>query len=388
MKFIPVLVLGVSLLTACGGSQEPAQKPTSDKVAVPQEDPAKAELSAVEKMLNAKHPDLAVAPHRVSKVPETGLFEIVTADGVAYTDKSGDWFATGVLYFGKGHVPKALASEGVDPSGILPFTRRPAMQMLMASLTNGKSGASGAEVEPDVSKLLNGDMTGRQMFDALPLSAGFSTKIGAGTQKLVIFEDPDCPFCQAFHKELADARAAGRLNDLDVELVTFPYVLSDRHPNGLLRARTIACAADPSDSWRKWMLAAAIEPKNESGVKDLDALWARWSPINANKGGDCARASLVDAWQSAGRQMQFMATPTFLFSDGTTFEGQLSVSDLKEMLAVAAKNRAAQPENAGGPLGSGSQVSAQAAKALQDLSETALSEANAPAGQRVSDSNP
>ena len=127
------------------------------------------------------------------------------------------------------------------------------------------------------------------------------------------------------------------------------------------------------------MQAAAMAPKGANGAKDMDQLWSVWAPLNAPGAGDCSRAALVDAWQAAGRQMQFMATPTYLFSDGTTFEGQLSLSDLDEMLAVAAKNRGAQPANAGGPLASGSQVSSQAAAALRDLTEATQEEGDTPA---------
>lgn len=370
------LSLSLALLAGCGKDPAPAPaKPASSSAkaveTAPAVDPAKAEVEAVKKLLAAKHPDLAALQHSVSKVPGTELFEVVTGTGVVYTDKSVDWFISGVMYFGAGKAPAHLLEDAADQGSVIPYTRRPAMQMIIASLADPAAAKANEELE-EVKSLQDGDMTGRQMFDALPLNAGFSTRLGAGTQKLVVFEDPDCPVCQTFHKNLAAAKAAGTLNDLDVELVTFPYVLSDRHPNALARARAIACAADPSAAWSKWMLAASQATPGPNGGKDLDALWSVWAPINANNGQDCARAALVDAWQGAGRQMQFMATPTFLFADGTTFEGLLSVSDLREMLAVASKNRAGQPANAGGPLARGTEVSAQAAAALRDLTEADL----------------
>lgn len=377
-----LLSLSLALLAGCGTDSAPPspQTPASvtqpaapDKVQDPVADTDRAEVEAVKKILAIKHPDLAALPHRVSKVPNTNLFEVVTGTSVIYTDKTGDWFVSGVMYFGAGQAPAALLEDQAAQDSIIPYTRRPAMQMILASLSDPSKAPATEDLE-GVQSLLSGDMTGRQMFDALPMQAGFSTRLGTGTQKLVVFEDPDCPVCQAFHKNLAAAKAAGTADDLDVELVTFPYVLSDRHPNALARSRAIACSPDPSAAWSKWMLAASQTAPGPNGVKDLDALWSVWAPINANNGQDCARAALVDAWQAAGRQMQFMATPTFLFADGTTFEGLLSVSDLREMLAVAAKNRAAQPDNAGGPLARGTEVSSQAAAALRELTEAALGE--------------
>ena len=377
MTLLRAVSLSVILacLSGCGDKPAPTKPaaPVAKPVAAAPADPAAAELAAIQKVLVTKHPDLASAPHKISKVPGADLYEVVTGTGVAYTDKTGDWFVSGVLYFGDGHAPDGQP-------GIIPYTRRPAMQMLISSLGGATPAADPAAPDAkQMESILSGDMSGRQMFDALPLSAGFSTRLGAGTQKLVVFEDPDCPFCQAFHQEIAAAQRAGTLGSLDVELITFPYVLSDRHPNALARARAIACASNPSAAWSKWMQAAAMAPKGANGAKDMDQLWSVWAPLNAPGTGDCSRAALVDAWQAAGRQMQFMATPTYLFSDGTTFEGQLSLSDLGEMLAVAAKNRGAQPANAGGPLASGSQVSSQAAAALRDLTEATLEEGDKPA---------
>lgn len=245
--------------------------------------------------------------------------------------------------------------------------------MMLASL--GKELPDEVIDPEEVQELLSGDMTGRQMFDALPLNMGFSHKIGDGTHKVVVFEDPDCPYCQKFHQDLAAAAASGALGGLDVELVTFPYVLRDRHPNAQSRARFIACAPDPSSAWTKWMLATAQAPLVDDR-KDLDKLWEIWAPHNVPATGDCARAALVDAWQQAGTQMGFVATPTFLFADGTTHEGMLSPADLREMISLAASNRARQPVSSGGPLATGTSASTQAAAALRDLADLTVEQSH------------
>jgi protein-disulfide isomerase len=378
MSLIRAACLSLALLafTACNKAPPPAPKAApaaSTAPAAPVADAAAveaADIAALRARIDARHPDIAAIPYRASRVPGSDLYEIVTANGVLYTDKNAGWFLYGSMSYGAGKSPDGQP-------GVVPYTRRPAMQMLMASLSGATPVAADpqASADPQVAQLLSGDMSGRQMFDALPMDAGFLNRIGSGPapQKVAIFEDPDCPFCQAFHQELKLAADTGKLAGLNVELVSFPYILSDRHPNALKRARAIACAPQPASAWNKWMLAAAQAPKAPDGSRDLDALWELWSPINAPGPGDCSRAALVDAWQLAGKQMKFMATPTFLFADGSTIEGQVSPVDLKEMVAVAAANRARQPASAGGPLGSGADVSSQAAAALRDLTQATLS---------------
>ena len=368
-------------LAACGDKDSAPSAPTTTPDSAPEtvEQPAITQAdttkgvsvlsetqvpNSVLEAIRSNHPDLAAVPHKVNVVPNptssgTQLYEIVSSMGILYTDASARWLMAGVMYFGQG-----LSPDGQE--GVVPYTRRPAIQMMLASL--GKEPSS-EDINPEeVQKLLSGDMTGRQMFDALPLNMGFSHQIGNGTHKVAVFEDPDCPYCQKFHQDLAAAAASGGLADLDVELITFPYVLSDRHPNAQSRARFIACSSDPSSSWTKWMLATAQAPVVD-GRKDMDGLWEIWAPHNVPSTGNCARAALVDAWQQAGIQMGFVATPTFLFADGTTHEGLLSPSDLREMINLAASNRARQPISSGGPLGSGTSASTQAAAALRDLAD-------------------
>lgn len=359
-------IAGLSLillgLLACSDKPAPAPEPVVEPA------PAVDENQVPQSVLNAiraNHPDLAATPHQVNVVPSpdessTQLYEIVSPMGVLYTDASARWLMAGIMYYGKDKAP-------FGERGVVPYTRRPAVQMILASL--GKTPDQEDIDAEEVKRLLTGDMTGRQMFDAMPLNMGFSHTIGAGTHKVVLFEDPDCPYCQKFHQDLAQAAKDGSLAGLDVEFVSFPYVLSDRHPNALARARAIACAPDPSEAWKRWMLATAQAPV-ENNRKNLDKLWEAWSPHNAPAGGNCARAALVDAWQQAGQQMGFVSTPTFLFSDGTTHEGLLSVSDLREMIRLAARNRAANPVAGANPLSSGLDISRQAAAALRDLTET------------------
>lgn len=370
MSFSRIACLS-ALILALAACSDKQPVPTVQPTPTPQEEPSEVAPAsdevpqAVLDAIRANHPDLAATPYKVNVVPSAGegsiqLYEIVSPVAIMYTDASAKWLMAGVMYYGQGVSPDGQP-------GVVAYTRRPAVQMMLASL--GKTTET-ADLDPDeVQKLLSGDMSGRQLFDALPKQMGFSHKIGAGTNQVVIFEDPDCPYCQKFHQDLAQAEKDGLLAGLDVELITFPYVISDRHPNAQARARAIACAPDPSEAWKRWMLATAQAPV-EDNRKNLDKLWDMWAPINASKGGDCARAAFVDAWQQAGQQMGFVATPTFLFADGTTHEGLLVPSDLREMIGLSARNRAAQPIVDAGPLSSGVDVSRQAAEALRELTET------------------
>lgn len=369
-------ILSLSLI-ACGEKvntpkSNASSNQNSESAFVTADAPQENETTAqFEKTLLEKHPDLKSVKYKITKIPDTQLYEVVSETGVVYTDSTADWFVSGVLTFSKNNIPKEYqSSDSILIDGTMPYTRRPAMQMLLSSLGAAKEiqdeFLKDESVSEDMKEYLNGDLSGRQMFDSLPFASGISFKFGDVKQKLAIFEDPDCKFCQAFHQELHQAHKNGLLDSYNFELISFPFIASDNHPNALSRVKTIVCNENPAETWKKWMLAT-----QNKGDRSLDELWNEWQPINAPKPANCVQSTFVDAMQKAGKELNFEATPTFMFSDGTTYEGQISISDLKEMLNIALKNRQAQPENAGGAFEKQSELAQQASKMLQELTTEA-----------------
>ena len=346
MKKLAVLLLLAVGLSACGQKATPvAAKPAATSSttpassgavagatsaaspAAPAQDPV---IAAVDTAFKTRHPDTAGLAHQITALTPAGqglaVFEVATPQGLLYTNATTTWVGVGHVY-----LPPAAGEELVDQA------QRPAAQMALASLQSGT--APTAVVAPQVpgQPAAPADLTGRDLFNSLPLNAAWHKVYGAGRRKVVVFEDPDCPFCQRFHGELDAAGAA-----LNVDVAVFPLVLDYLHPGAMARARAIACTPDPGLAWSRWMAAANTLPENGREQKALDALWARWSPTNAPTA-TCPIASMVDTWKAAAAQMGFGATPTLLFENGASVEGAISRKDFAEMLDQAERDVARTP---------------------------------------------
>lgn len=334
MKRLFCLAL-VFALAACGSEPTPsspnaAAAPSADQPAdpapstsdAPKDPPKPGEISAadlekiteevraVQALLLEKHPEIASALIQINKVDvgSTALFEIVTVQDnqtmIFYTDAPVNYVLVGTLFVGQGQEVVNLTAQR--------------QELLMPK-----------EPEDD-------GVSGRAVFEALPLNAGLTYNFGTPTRTFVAFEDPDCGFCQQFHKDLA---VSG--DELNARLVIFPFVLESQHPRGVERAKSLLCAAEPAKAWNDWMMAAAGKTNEER-----DQLWSTWSPTNAPVS-DCPEAGLVDMWQNLGKQLGLSATPTLMFENGSMAEGLPSRQDLLASLDMAAedvkKNPSPQP---------------------------------------------
>jgi len=110
---------------------------------------------------------------------------------------------------------------------------------------------------------------------------------GTGRKHLYIFSDPDCPFCQKLHPELA------KLNDVTIHL--FLYPIKELHPNAYYKAVAIWCSKD-----KKAALDAVF-----SGKQVEDHICEH--PISENI--------------ELGKSLQISGTPTLFFEDGTMAVG-------------------------------------------------------------------
>lgn len=110
---------------------------------------------------------------------------------------------------------------------------------------------------------------------------------GKGKRHLYIFSDPDCPFCQKLHPELA------RLKDVTIHL--FLYPVKELHPNAFFHSVAVWCAKD-----RKAALDAIF-----SGKQPEDKVCE--NPIAENV--------------ELGKELQITGTPTLIFEDGSMAVG-------------------------------------------------------------------
>jgi thiol:disulfide interchange protein DsbC len=170
--------------------------------------------------LKVRIPTLAILDIYGTAIP--GIYELVSADGIRYTDASADHLIMGQL----------LETQ----------TRR----NLTAEHWNVLTAID---------------------FQSLPFALAIKATRGSGARQIAVFADPKCPYCQALEAQVA------RLDDLTV--YTFLYPLEDVHPGATAQAHQIWCAHDRTSAWINWMRSHETPPADECSddpIKQLAAL--------------------------------------------------------------------------------------------------------------------
>lgn len=166
--------------------------------------------------LETQFPNIAI--DSIGPAPWPGMFEVVTASEIAYTNSD----ATLLL---SGNILDTRTKED------LTATRWSQLQAID--------------------------------FETLPFDSAIKTVRGNGSRRLAVFADPDCPYCRELEKTLLSVE--------DVTIYTFLYPIESLHPDAKLRASKIWCAKDKNKAWREWMLNN-VEPVltcDESTVERL-----------------------------------------------------------------------------------------------------------------------
>jgi thiol:disulfide interchange protein DsbC len=190
----------------------------------------------------------------VKKTSYLGLYEVVVGGELFYTDEKATY-----LFFG--HV--------IDPQ-----TKQ--------SLTS--------------ERLQQIKDTRRISMDTLPLDLAIKAVRGNGKRKLVVFSDPNCPYCKRLEKELANVK--------DVTIYTLLYpVLNGSLPT----ATAIWCSSNRLKAWDDFMLKNAVPTG-----KDCD------TPI--------------ETILQAGRKNGINGTPTLIFADGSVIPGMIPADTIEKKL--------------------------------------------------------
>jgi len=221
---------------------------------------ALADEAAIRKALQSAYPKVKV--ESVTRTPFPGLYEVFLEGQVIYTDENFSWFIT----------------EGrlVDAKN-----RKELTSARMEELT-------------------------RVDFETLPLEMAIKVVRGNGSRRVVVFSDPDCPFCKKLEqKEL--------LPLTDVTIYTFLYPLEGLHPDAANKSRAIWCAPDRVKAWNDWVLNGKIAKGEASCDAPLEKIAA------------------------LGRKLGIVSTPTLIFSDGRRLLGAQPSKDIEKALEVAKK---------------------------------------------------
>lgn len=209
-----------------------------------------SDTAAIKKLLEQRFEGVAIG--NISKTPYFGLYEVQFDEQIVYTDAK-------VTYVLVGSIFDAATKK---------------------NLTEAK--------QREYSRVA---------FDSLPLDLALKKVKGNGSRKLVVFSDPDCPFC---------ARLENELKGVDnVTIYTFLYPIDQLHPDSARKSRLIWCAPDKLKAWEAFFESGAL-PKNN---------------------GDCDNP--VVTLSALGQKLRVSATPTLVFADGSVIPGALPASRIE-----------------------------------------------------------
>ncbi len=215
-----------------------------------------AETAALKQQFEQKFPGAAIGS--ITKSPYFGLYEVQFDDTLVYTDGKLSYVFVGNVF---------------DPA-----TKK--------NLTEAKL------------RRIN-----RIPVENLPLDLAFKRVKGNGARKLILFSDPDCPFCARLEKEFKDID--------NVTIYTFLFPIDQLHPDAARKAKVIWCSADKAKSWDAFFGSGKL-PDNK---------------------GDCENP--VDATQALGNSLRITATPTMIFADGSMVPGAIPLAQIENELRNA-----------------------------------------------------
>ncbi|MXR36635.1 DsbC family protein [Craterilacuibacter sinensis] len=221
---------------------------------------------AVKKAFKARFPDREVVS--VAESPVKNLFEVVIKGqnrgrdvySVVYSDAKADYLLVGDLIDAK--------------------ARNSLTEARMEKLN---------KVSIDVSKL--------------PLNKAIKDVRGNGSRQLVVFSDPDCPFCKQLERE-----SIAKLDNVTV--YTFLLPLAQLHPDAERKSRAIWCSKDPAKTWAGFMREGKALPDNVNCDAPLAEV-----------------AALAEKFGISG-------TPALIFANGDLVPGAIPVAEIEKRLSA------------------------------------------------------
>ena len=214
---------------------------------------AAADEASVKKLVEAK---LGTPVQSVVRTPYGGLYEVYVDKNLHYTDEKVTFIIYGVL---------------VDTK-----TDRNVTEQRMRKLT-----------------ALN-------VRDLPPLNMAIKRVKGDGKRQLMVFSDPQCPFCRKLEAELEKIS--------NVTIYVFPFPLESKFPGSNGLAKSIWCSADRAKAWDDWMLRA-LRPSGRT---------------------DCANP--VDQIDAFATKLNIDTTPTLVFADGGVLRQMVAAKDIERFM--------------------------------------------------------
>lgn len=133
---------------------------------------------------------------------------------------------------------------------------------------------------------------------SIPLENSIEMGASNAKHKIIVFTDPQCPFCKKLHEQL-HVLVKDR-SDIAVNIILFPLVKI--HPDSHKVSETIMCSKKPIDALDKFFA---------DGKKDT----------NDSK---CDKKKIIDANIELAGKLGITGTPTVVFPDGRIMAGALT----------------------------------------------------------------
>lgn len=134
----------------------------------------------------------------------------------------------------------------------------------------------------------------------LPLEKAIKEVRGNGQRQIVVFSDPDCPYCKRLEQEFAQMT--------DLTIYTFLMPIPSLHPQAKTKSEQIWCQTDRTAAWTVWMR------ENKAPAKVA------------------ACANPVLETMALGETFGFNGTPTLIFPNGITVSGYMQKAKLEEAI--------------------------------------------------------
>jgi len=216
---------------------------------------AHADEASLRKAIENAYPKMSV--ESIVKTPYAGLYEVYMNGQIVYTDEKFSFLIA------EGHLVDSKTKKDVTTDRLA-----------------------------DLSKI---------DFSSLPLDQAIKVVKGNGSRKMVVFSDPDCPFCKRLEQnELS--------NITDVTIYTFLMPLDQLHPDAANKAKAIWCSADRVKSWQDWVFNGQLPKKSANCDAPLDKVAA------------------------LARKLGVTSTPTIFFADGKRMLGAYPAAEIERAL--------------------------------------------------------
>ncbi len=193
-----------------------------------------------------------------------------------------------------------VLAKRTDQEGVIyiDFAKKKIMQGVIVNVSTMEAVAAHAKEPPQLQKM------GTIDHKLIPLEYAVVMGNPVGSKKLVVFTEPDCPYCRFLHSELIKLEKA--MPDIAIYIMLTPL---PSHPQSYDKSRQLVVSKDKSLLNRAFEGKEIPRPVGAEGKAEIDAI-VGFSQKNGITG-----------------------TPTMVLPNGTVVKGSRDLDSLKKLLS-------------------------------------------------------